>query len=66
MTDHVAQNRTFWDGYSAEYQTQHAGHISPDRMAWGVWQIGEDEVRALKRLSGVRTGWSPRNCGVRP
>lgn len=52
MTDHVAQNRTFWDSHSAEYQTRHSGHISPDRMAWGVWQIGEDEVRALPDVTG--------------
>ena len=52
MTDHVAQNRTFWDARSDEYQAQHAGYISPDRMAWGVWQIAEDEVRALPDVEG--------------
>ena len=52
MTHHVAQNRTFWDARSDEYQAQHAGYISPDRMAWGVWQIAEDEVRALPDVEG--------------
>ena len=52
MTDHVAQNRTFWDDHSDEYQAQHAGYITPDRMAWGVWQIAEDEVRALPEVHG--------------
>jgi len=52
MTDHVAQNRTFWDARSDEYQAQHAGYISPDGMAWGVWQIAEDEVRALPDVEG--------------
>jgi SAM-dependent methyltransferase len=52
MSDYVDQNRAAWDARSAGYQARHAGHISPDRLAWGVWQLPEEEVRALPDVRG--------------
>ena len=55
MTDHVAQNRTFWDGDSDEYQAQPAGYISPDRMAWGVdpWWRGSTSTARMNWFTCV-------------
>ena len=50
--DHIEQNRAGWEARSAEYQARHEGHISFERLAWGVWQIAEDEVRALPPVEG--------------
>jgi SAM-dependent methyltransferase len=52
MSDHVEQNRAQWDARSDAYQARHEGHISFERLAWGVWQIPEEEVRALPEVEG--------------
>ena len=53
MADHVEQNRAQWNARSDAYQAQHAGMISYERLAWGVWQIPEEEVRALPEVGGL-------------
>lgn len=53
MADHIEQNRAAWDELSDRYQAQHEGHLSVDRLAWGVWQLPEDDVRALPDVDGL-------------
>jgi ubiquinone/menaquinone biosynthesis C-methylase UbiE len=44
---HVRKNRSFWDRSATEYQRQHGERLAETAMAWGVWRLPEDEVRAL-------------------
>jgi SAM-dependent methyltransferase len=44
---HVRTNRTFWDRSAEEYQRKHGERLAETAMAWGVWRLPEDEVRAL-------------------
>jgi SAM-dependent methyltransferase len=49
---YVEHNRDYWNARSAEYQERHAPHLSVERPGWGVWQIPEDQVRALGPVEG--------------
>jgi SAM-dependent methyltransferase len=44
---HIRVNRRSWDRMAAEYQSKHGGRLTETALAWGVWRIPEDQVRAL-------------------
>lgn len=52
MTDPTEYNQASWNAESDSYQERHTGFISFERLAWGVWQIPEEEVRALPSVDG--------------
>jgi SAM-dependent methyltransferase len=49
---YVEHNRSYWNALSQEYQERHGPHLRIERPGWGVWQIPEDEVRALGDFEG--------------
>ncbi|MGZ5212260.1 MAG: methyltransferase domain-containing protein [Actinomycetota bacterium] len=53
-TDHVRRNRIAWDGDSADYQRRNAAQLDRwDRLAWGVWDLPEDDLHALGDVAGL-------------
>lgn len=56
MTDpaeHVRRNRAHWENESDSYQERNAPQLNRwDRLAWGVWDIPEDEIRVLGDVAG--------------
>ena len=47
-SDHVGKNRVHWEGQSAAYQAANARQLDRwDRLAWGCWDIPEDDLHAL-------------------
>jgi ubiquinone/menaquinone biosynthesis C-methylase UbiE len=51
LSDHARRNREFWDRQSTEYDERNARFIARG-MAWGVWQIPEEELRVLDDVAG--------------
>jgi SAM-dependent methyltransferase len=45
-------NREFWDRTSDEYQAAHGSQLNKIRLAWGVWQIPEEDLRVLGDVAG--------------
>lgn len=53
-TEHVRRNRIAWEGDSASYQERNAVQLDRwDRLAWGVWDLPEDDVHALGDIAGM-------------
>jgi ubiquinone/menaquinone biosynthesis C-methylase UbiE len=53
-TEHVRKNRIHWEGESAAYQERNAHQLDRwDRLAWGVWDIAEDDVQVLGDVAGL-------------
>jgi SAM-dependent methyltransferase len=53
-TEHVRKNRIAWEGDSTDYQERNAVQLDRwDRLAWGVWDLPEDDVHALGDVAGV-------------
>jgi ubiquinone/menaquinone biosynthesis C-methylase UbiE len=53
-TEHVRKNRIAWEGDSADYQERNASQLDRwDRLAWGVWDIPEDDLQALGDVAGM-------------
>ncbi len=53
-TEHVRKNRVAWEADSADYQERNASQLDRwDRLAWGVWDIPEDDLHALGDVVGV-------------
>jgi SAM-dependent methyltransferase len=53
-TEHVRRNRAHWESESAAYQQRNAAQLDRwDRLAWGVWDIPEDDVHALGDVRGL-------------
>lgn len=53
-TEHVGKNRISWEAESAGYQERNAAQLDRwDRLAWGVWDIPEDDVRVLGDVAGM-------------
>jgi SAM-dependent methyltransferase len=53
-TEHVRRNRTHWEGESDAYQERNAAQLDRwDRLAWGVWDVPEDDVHALGEVRGL-------------
>src|SRR4051794_4479155 len=50
---YVEHNRAYWDRESDSYQLRHGPQLKVERPGWGVWQIPEDEVRALGQVDGL-------------
>ncbi len=50
---HEVRNRTYWDGYSDEYQDTHGKDLADSGgLAWGTSQIPEDELQVLGEIAG--------------
>jgi SAM-dependent methyltransferase len=49
---YVHRNRAAWNARSDAYQAEHGWFLDPDRPAWGVWQVPEDELRILGDVAG--------------
>ena len=59
---HALHNRELWNQQSDEYQATHGGQLAASGgLAWGVWQLAEDELRGAPR--GARQGCA--RAGVR-
>ncbi len=54
LSRHAAKNRAYWDGESDAYQKRHGEQIARG-LAWGVWQIPEDELQVLGDVDGLDT-----------
>ena len=53
-SEHVRKNRIHWEAESAAYQARNAGQLDRwDRLAWGVWDLPEDDLHALGDVAGV-------------
>ena len=53
-TDDVRKNRVAWEADSAGYQERNASQLDRwDRLAWGVWDIPEDDLHALGDVAGL-------------
>jgi ubiquinone/menaquinone biosynthesis C-methylase UbiE len=53
-TEHVRKNRIHWEGESASYQERNAEQLDRwDRLAWGVWDLPEDDLHALGDVAGL-------------
>lgn len=54
-TDHVRRNRAAWERQSEAYQRRNRSQLNRwDRLAWGVYDVPEDDLRALGDVDGVR------------
>ena len=53
-SEHVRKNRIAWEGDSADYQERNATQLDRwDRLAWGVWDLPEDDLHALGDVAGI-------------
>lgn len=53
-TEHVRRNRIHWEGESAAYQERNADQLDRwDRLAWGVWDLPEADLKVLGDVAGV-------------
>lgn len=53
LSPSAAINRGLWDAQSAAYQQRHGDQLAASGgCAWGVWQIPEDELKALGEVVG--------------
>jgi SAM-dependent methyltransferase len=54
-TEHVRRNRTHWEGESDAYQERNRSQLNRwDLLAWGVYDVPEDEIHALGDVAGLR------------
>ncbi len=52
--DDVRTNLRSWEADSADYQARNAEQLDRwDRLAWGIWDVPEDEVNALGDVEGL-------------
>ena len=52
--DDVRANLASWEADSADYQQRNADQLNRwDRLAWGVWDLPEDQVGALGDVEGL-------------
>jgi SAM-dependent methyltransferase len=52
--DDVRTNLRSWEADSAGYQARNAEQLDRwDRLAWGIWDVPEDEVGALGDVTGI-------------
>jgi SAM-dependent methyltransferase len=53
LPEHVAKNRTYWDGLAQKYVDAGGRSWAQDAPAWGIWQVPEAEVLAFpENLAG--------------
>ncbi len=54
-TEHVRKNREHWEQESDEYQERNRAQLNRwDHLGWGVFDVAEDEIRALGDVARVR------------
>jgi SAM-dependent methyltransferase len=54
-TEHVRKNREHWEQESDEYQERNRAQLNRwDHLGWGVYDVAEDEIRALGDVARVR------------
>ena len=54
-TEHVRKNREHWEQESDEYQERNRAQLNRwDHLGWGVYDVAEDEIRALGDVAGLR------------
>lgn len=46
-SDDERLNRYYWDQESGRYQVEHADQLDAAPLAWGVWRVPEQEIKAL-------------------
>ncbi len=46
------KNRTFWDGFSDQYQSQHGAELTRRSMGWGAYGILDSELGVLGDVAG--------------
>jgi len=67
--DDVRANLSSWEADSADYQRRNATQLNRwDRLAWGIWDIPEDEIRALGDVEGrdaLELGCGAGQFGIR-
>jgi SAM-dependent methyltransferase len=51
--DDVRTNLASWEHDSDAYQARNREQLGRERLAWGVWDVPEDEIRALGDVDGV-------------
>ena len=52
LPEHVARNRTYWDGMAHEWVDPGRRNWSQAEPHWGIWQIPESEVGLLPEVGG--------------
>jgi SAM-dependent methyltransferase len=54
-SDHVRKNRTHWESESDAYQERNRPQLNRwDHLAWGVYDVPEDDIHALGDVGGLR------------
>jgi ubiquinone/menaquinone biosynthesis C-methylase UbiE len=65
----VRQNLEHWESHSAEYQETNRAQLNRwDRLAWGVWDVAEDEIHALgdvRDLDALELGCGAAQFGIK-
>ncbi|MGZ4124359.1 MAG: hypothetical protein ACXVQU_02230 [Actinomycetota bacterium] len=51
--DDVRTNLASWEHDSAAYQERNREQLGRERLAWGIWDIPEDEIGALGDVAGL-------------
>jgi SAM-dependent methyltransferase len=53
--DDVRKNLASWEADSVAYQARNAAQLDRwDRLAWGIWDVPEDDIQALGDVEGLR------------
>ena len=52
LSESAQVNRTFWDAYSAEYQSMHHEALGGE-PAWGLWRVPDSELQVLGDVAGL-------------
>jgi SAM-dependent methyltransferase len=52
LTESARANRSFWDGYSPEYQSMHAEALGGE-PAWGLWRTPDTTLGILGDVAGL-------------
>lgn len=61
-------NREFWDADADDYQAEHRSQLDAGAMAWGTWQIPDDELHVLGDVAGLDVleyGCGAAQCGIK-
>jgi SAM-dependent methyltransferase len=53
--DDVRVNLASWERDSDDYQKRNRAQLTRELLAWGIWDVPEDEIHALGDLAGQRT-----------
>ena len=53
LTEHARRNRVAWDALAADYVASGERKWASDEPCWGVWRVGERELRVLPDVAGL-------------